>query len=167
MSIETLLTLAVAAVLLVGAVLLRFLAIGAFRLGAYLWAELGPGSPRRRGELEDALPARSLRDRTAGFLEGAGAITIYIVATIARALRPIGEGLRVAARALWYALVAAHAWAVPRAEAAYAWIAPRADAVFEKLSIVREAPVPVLAHPSSATDPRAPKSNLERHAGAA
>lgn len=150
MSIETILTLMVAAALLVTAAVLRVLFVGIVRLTR---KALGAdGTPAR---LDDALPATPLRERMGAALEGAGALLIYAVALIANIVRKISEGIRIAARVTWYAAVAAYSWVAPRTQRAGRriahearvlgdWLAPRADVASRNLLVAREAPVPAM-----------------------
>jgi len=160
-SIETVLTILVAAALLVGAALLRLLAIGIFRVARGLWVNFVGDARTGTARLEDALPGPSLRERGTRVLEGAGALSLYVVAIAARGLGHVGEGIRVAFRAIWYALVAA-----------YAWLSPRLKRAFGRLEALRDSPVPVLVQRSSAARPATTRqlarvrANLGSRAGA-
>jgi hypothetical protein len=182
MSIETLLTLFVAAGLLGGAALLRLASIGVYRMTGRLWGRYGPTAEPTRGQLDDALPGPSLRQRADRALDGAGALLIYFVATIARGLQMLYEVLRVVVRAVWYFAVAAYMWLAPRAEALFARTRTAISAVYldlqgkewwpgltENLPLMRARRTPL---PVNYLDPVAipalarAKPNVGRHAGA-
>ncbi|MGH2756849.1 MAG: hypothetical protein ACRDI3_03580 [Actinomycetota bacterium] len=162
MSIETVLTLVVAAGLLATAALLRLAAIGIYRIYGRLWGRYGPAAePTRGGRLDDALPGPSLHERADRVLQGAGALMIYAVASAARGLQILYEYLRIVVRAAWYLTVAAYAWLAPRAQTAYRTI--RRDA------IARRTPLPVRYLPDAFAIPAMAqaRSHLDRRAGAA
>ena len=115
MSIETTLTLAVAIAILVGALVIRTVALGIFRLGMYLWVRLGGPAPvRREADVRDAIPTIPLRQRLAALGEGIAAAAIFVAASIARWFELMGYGL---------------GWVLVRiarlSEAAWTWSAPR------------------------------------------
>jgi len=183
MSIETILTLAVAAGLLILAALVRLAAIGVYRLVRRLSGRYG-AAEASRARLDEALPGPGFQQRVGGILDSAGALLIYFVASVTRALQIGYEGLRVAVRTVWYLTVAAYAWVAPRVEASYRSVRGAIGAAYlalhgkewwpsltENLPLMRArrapAEVSVLTSDAVTQQTARARSNLGRHAGAA
>lgn len=126
MSIETTLTWGVALALLAGALVIRTIALGLYRLGLFIWMRLGGPAPAwRAADVREALPSIPLRERLANLGEAFGAAAIFVAAHLARGVELTGRGLAWALERTARTAEAVYLWSAPRTRSAWAWTSPR------------------------------------------
>jgi len=95
MGIESMLTLAVALVIVAAAVALRGLVLGLYRLGTRAYRRSRePNGRHRARRLEEALPRITMRERAAGVGRAVTALAQYVAAVTAPAVRRVRGEVR-------------------------------------------------------------------------
>jgi hypothetical protein len=120
MSIETTLTLGLAAAILVGALFIRVLVLSVVRLVLQVWHVWHPAEPRHRVPgLEQALPRVSVRERAASIGAGISAVSLYLAAQIASGTRFVVRNAQTG-----------YAWAKPRVKEAFDWLLEESEVAY-------------------------------------
>lgn len=120
MSIETTLTLGLAAAILAAALVIRVLVLGVVRLVLLMWQVWHPARPRHAApRLEQALPRVSLRERAASVGAGTAAVSLYVAAQIASGARFVSRSARVG-----------YSWAEPRVRAGFNWLVEEGEVAY-------------------------------------